>query len=220
MSKYKKCIDQWDDIFSKGESKPPKKKESGNKKFDNGLAWLTKDANSILDFGCGNGTVLFLCNLYGTNFHIGIDLSSEAIKSSNARSKLVGKGEFQFICGGIEALKDIPDESMDSAILSNIVDNLYLDDAISLLDEIKRILKKDGKLLVKLNPYITAEQILELGIKTISGNLLDDGMILWNNTNEEWKDILGARYSIYSYEEIYYEAYDQYNRMFLLTKED
>ena len=43
-------------------------------------------------------------------------------------------------------------------------------------------------------------------------------MVLWNNTNEEWEDILGARYSISDYVEIYYEEYGQINRMYLLTK--
>ena len=75
MNKYDKCIELWDDIFSKQESVLPKKKESGNVEFDKGLAWLT--------------------------------------------------------------------------------DNLYPDDAISDLEEIKRILKKNGKLLVKLNPFIS-----------------------------------------------------------------
>ena len=50
-------------------------------------------------------------------------------------------------------------------------------------------MKKGGKLLVKLNPYITDEQIEEYGIKKIGDNLLDDGMILWNNTNEMWINI-------------------------------
>ena len=218
MNKYDKCIELWDDIFSKQESVLPKKKESGNVEFDKGLAWLTDNTLSVLDFGCGNGTVLFLCNNYGTHTHIGIDLSSQAIKSAIEKSKMVENGDFQFLCGGIEALKRIQDESMDSAILSNIIDNLYPDDAISVLEEIKRILKKNGKLLVKLNPFISDEQIEEYGIKTISGNLLDDGMILWNNTNEEWEDILGARYSISKYVEIYYEEYEQINRMYLLTK--
>lgn len=138
MNKYDKCIELWDDIFSKQESVLPKKKESWDVEFDKGLAWLT--------------------------------------------------------------------------------DNLYPDDAISVLEEIKRILKKNGKLLVKLNPFISDEQIEEYGIKKISGNLLDDGMILWNNTNEEWEDILGAGYSISDYVEIYYEEYGQINRMYLLTK--
>lgn len=218
MNKYDKCIELWDDIFSKQESVLPKKKESGNVEFDKGLAWLTDNALSVLDFGCGSGAALFLCNKYGTDTHIGIDLSSQAIKSAIEKSKMIENGNFQFLCGGIEALKGIQDESMDSAILSNIIDNLYPDDAISVLEEIKRILKKNGKLLVKLNPFISDEQIEEYGIKKISGNLLDDGMVLWNNTNEEWEDILGARYSISDYVEIYYEEYGQINRMYLLTK--
>ena len=218
MNKYDQCIELWDEIFSKNESVLPEKRETGKKEFDKGLAWLTDNTLSVLDFGCGNGTILFLCNKYGTSIHIGIDLSSQAIKSANQRSKLVENGDFQFLCGGIETLRGIADESVDAAILSNIIDNLYPDDAISVLEEIKRILKKNGKLLVKLNPFITKKQIEEYGIKTISGNLLDDGMILWNNTNEEWEDILSQRYSIDCYSEIYYEEYEQINRMYLLIK--
>ena len=71
------------------------------------------------------------------------------------------------------------------------------------------MLKKGGKLLVKLNPYITDEQIEEYGIKKIGDNLLDDGMILWNNTNEMWISIFQKKYSIIRYEEIIYEDYAQ-----------
>jgi arsenite methyltransferase len=79
-------------------------------------------------------------------------------------------------------------------------------------------LKKGGKLLVKLNPYITDEQIEEYGIKKIGDNLLDDGMILWNNTNEMWISIFQKKYSIIRYEEIIYEEYAQMNRMYLLER--
>jgi len=218
MNKYDKCIELWDDIFSKEETVLPKKRETGNVEFDKGLAWLTDGAVSVLDFGCGNGTALFLCNKYGTDTHIGIDLSSQAINRAVEKSKLIENGDFRFLCGGIEVLGNIPDESVDSAILSNIIDNLYPDDAIVVLEEIKRILKKNGKLLVKLNPFITDEQVKEYGIKRISGNLLDDGMLLWNNTNEEWENILETRYSINRYTEVYYEKHDQINRMYLLNK--
>lgn len=79
-------------------------------------------------------------------------------------------------------------------------------------------MKKGGKLLVKLNPYITDEQIEEYGIKKIGDNLLDDGMILWNNTNEMWISIFQKKYSIIRYEEIIYEEYVQMNRMYLLER--
>mgnify|MGYP000948706310 FL=1 len=79
-------------------------------------------------------------------------------------------------------------------------------------------MKKGGKLLVKLNPYITDEQIEEYGIKKIGDNLLDDGKILWNNTNEMWTSIFQKKYSIIRYEEIIYEEYAQMNRMYLLER--
>lgn len=59
---------------------------------------------------------IVLCNKYGTDTHIGIDLSPQAIKSAIEKSKMIENGNFQFLCGGIEALKGIQDESMDSAI--------------------------------------------------------------------------------------------------------
>ena len=42
---------------------------------------------------------------YGTDTHIGIDLSPQAIKSAIEKSKMIENGNFQFLCGGIEALK-------------------------------------------------------------------------------------------------------------------
>lgn len=48
MNKCDKCIELWDDIFSKQESVLPKKKESGNVEFDKGLAWLTDNAYRCL----------------------------------------------------------------------------------------------------------------------------------------------------------------------------
>lgn len=70
------------------------------------------------------------------------------------------------------------------------------------------------RLLVKLNPHLTAEQIEEYQIKVIKDNLLDDGMILWNNTTEEWKEILSRFFTVEKYEEIYYPEHEQTNRMF------
>lgn len=218
MNKYDKSLEMWNQYFLTEDILAPIKKETGNETFDRGLKWLVSNAKSVLDFGCGSGTALFLCNNYGTKTHMGIDLSSQAIKNAVEKSRNMEDGNFQFICGGVEKLKDVQDEFADAVILSNIIDNLYPEDAISVLEEIRRILKKGGKLLVKLNPYITDEQIEEYGIKKIGDNLLDDGMILWNNTNEMWISIFQKKYSIIRYEEIIYEEYAQMNRMYLLER--
>lgn len=215
--KYDRCVKQWNDIFSKDPLNVPNKKETGNETFDKGLAWLTQDTVTVLDFGCGSGTILLLCSQYGTREHIGIDLSPQAVNNAKARAQKAPSGKFHFFCGGTEALKNIQDHSADAAVLSNIIDNLYPEDAYTVLTEMKRILKKGGKLLVKLNPYLTAKEIGENGIREIGKNVLDDGMILWNNTTEEWNSILGSRFHIEHYEDIYYREYNQYNRMYLLV---
>ncbi|MGM9523574.1 MAG: methyltransferase domain-containing protein [Faecousia sp.] len=218
MGKYDSSIDQWDNIFSAETPAFPRARLSGNTAFDKGLEWLTENTTSVLDFGCGNGIVLFLCALHGTATHIGIDLSAQAIRNAEAAARVAPCGEFHFECGSLEVLRRMESSSVDAVILSNIMDNLYPEDAAAVLTEVKRILRTNGKLLLKLNPYITAAQIESWGIRVIEGNLLDDGMLLWNQTTPEWDAFLGARFHIERFENIYYEEHAQYNRMYLLRK--
>lgn len=216
--KYDKCVKQWNNIFSKEVPKVPTSQSIGNEILDKGIEWVCDRTSSILDFGCGNGTMLFLCALNGTKYNIGIDLSEKAIQSAKARAAQMIRGEYRFIQGSLEVLEKMADSSQDAIILSNILDNLYTEDAEVLIREVHRILKNSGKLLIKLNPYITAEQIIEWDIKVIKDNLLDDGLILLNNTTEEWENIFRGTFNLFNYDEVYYPKFKQTNRMFYLTK--
>lgn len=218
--KYDHCIEKWNAIFAKEQPGAPLKAAgTGNEVFDQGLQWLCSGSKSVLDFGCGSGTLLFKCALQGTQEHIGIDLSKQGIENAQKRqTQEKPDGSFRFICGGIEKMKDISSNSIDAVILSNIIDNLYPEDAVTLLSEVHRVLRVNGKALVKLNPYITDEQIKEWGIKIIKDNLLDDGFILWNNTTAQWAEFLTENLKLHKYQEIYYPEYEQTNRMFLLKK--
>ncbi len=129
-----------------------------------------------------------------------------------------GIGSFLFHQGGVEALSPFSEASFDAIILSNILDNLYPEDAMLLLDECARILKTGGKVLVKLNSYLSQEQISEWKIKTIAGNLLDDGLLLWNNSTEHWREILTGHFVIEREGEVYYKEHEQTNRLFYLLK--
>ena len=127
-------------------------------------------------------------------------------------------GDYHFIQGSIEALEEMADLSLDAIILSNILDNLYPEDVEILIREVQRILRNRGKLLIKLNSLITPERIIEWDIKVIKDNLLDDGLILLNNTTEEWENLLRRYFNIINYNKIYYPKFNQSNRMFWLTK--
>ena len=217
-AEYAKCIGFWNEVFAREVPVFPKAAKTGIEEFDAGIAWLADGSESVVDFGCGNGTFLFICRNFGTKTHIGIDLSEQAIKSAVERSRAVQNENFSFINGGTEQLKRIADNSVDAAILSNILDNLYPDDAVSALGEIHRLLKSGGKLLVKLNPFLSEKQIKEWNIKTIEENLLDDGLLLWNNTDAEWERLFKEKFSTVAKKEVYYKEAEQTNRMYLLLK--
>ena len=215
---YQKCIAFWDEVFSKEDSGVPNAAASGNDVLDEAIKWLCSGANRVLDFGCGSGVMLFLCAQNGTRDHVGIDLSQKAILCAGRKSGQMTIADFQFMQSGVESLKNYPDASFDAVILSNIVDNLFPEDALLLLNESARVLKTGGKALIKLNPYLAQEQIAAWNIKTISGNLLDDGLLLWNNTTEEWCDLFTPYFTIYREAEIYYPEHEQTNRLFYLVK--
>ena len=216
--RYDKCKIKWNKIF--GEHKPnlPSNGSSGNEGLDKGIQWVCEGTDTILDFGCGNGTLLFLCAFHGTKTHIGIDISEKAIENAQELSFQIEQGKFQFIRDGVHQLQKLDDVFFDAVILSNIIDNLYPEDAQIVLNETARILKDNGKVLVKLNPFITESQIKEWQIKIIKDNLLDDGFILWNNTTDQWKSLLEKNFNIHKFQEVYYPEHEQYNRMFLITK--
>lgn len=217
MDKYEKIKQKWDEIFKNDNLHIPQRKESGNEALDNALSWLTQEASSVIDFGCASGHLLFHCSLYGTKKHIGIDLSPQAVANAREIGEKIPDRQFTFITGGVDALASVESASMDAAILSNIIDNLYPEDAHCVLTQIKRILRPNGRLIVKLNPFMTAEQIDEWGVKVIEGNLLDDGLVLWNNSTKEWDEILCTYFSIDRYLTIYYKEYNQYNRLYQLV---
>ena len=217
-NKYDKCKAKWNRIFEEHKPKLPSSMSSGNETLDKGIQWVCEGTSSIVDFGCGNGTLLFLCALHGTENRIGIDISEQAIENARNISAQLAKGDFQFFLGGTKLLQKIEDATADAVILSNIIDNLYPEDVQFVLNETARILKDNGKVLVKLNPFITESQIKEWQIKIIKDNLLDDGFILWNNSTDQWKSLLEKDFRIHKFEEVYYPEHEQYNRMFLITK--
>ncbi|MEN6340260.1 MAG: class I SAM-dependent methyltransferase [Clostridiaceae bacterium] len=215
---YQRCIEQWNEIYAAESDRVPKAPSSGNEAFDRGLRWLAEGGENVLDFGCGNGSALFFCALLGTKHHIGIDLSTAAVENAIKRSRNMTTGEFTFWEGGMERLSELAADSMDAVVLCNIVDNLYPVDAETVFTECARILKSGGKALIKLNPFLTEQQITQWGIRVIEGSLLDDGLLLWNNTTEQWRALFERFFNIEHYEEIYYPEHEQTNRMFGVRK--
>lgn len=215
---YEKPMEHWNKVFGDIEVKIPKEFNTGNEDLNKGIEWLAEGSESVLDFGCGHGTLLFCCGFLGTRKNVGIDMCQQAIDMAKKRAAGIDKMKFDFLLGSIEDLSIIEDESFDSILISNILDNLYPEDAEKLLKESKRILKSNGKILIKLNPLIPEEVIKEYKIKVIEDNLLDDGMILWNNNDKQWEDFISKYFSIEEYSKVFYKEHNTENRLYKAVK--
>lgn len=206
----------WNGVYVGEKVSAPCSARTGIIAVDDALDWLCEDAANVIDFGCGNGTLLFLCALRGTQRHIGVDYSSEGIRLARRRAMILGRGRYRFITGGLEKLMGIEDQSQDAAILSNIADNLAPADAQFLLTQTRRIVRAGGKVLIKLNPYLGADQIQERNTRMISGELPGDGLLLWNLPTEKWAALLRGVFIIEGCGEAYYPEHEQTNRLFML----
>ena len=181
---YQTYIAREDQIY---QSMPRRKPVSGQvdpPKLEFGMDWLCRGVHSVLDFGCGNGSLLFACAYRGVERLVGIDLSREAV----ALARYAGEDlpQCQFLWGSVEKLMELPDASFDGIVLSNILDNLKPADSRTVLQETIRLLQPEGKVLIKLNPYLTREQIEAWGVRTIEGDLLDDEMCIRDRWGKRW----------------------------------
>jgi hypothetical protein len=177
---YLRCVEQWDEIYSaEASGSAPKTPDSGNAAFDR-WSTLAGGEQPERDSTLAAVTVRYssFCALLGTkkpyrhrSVQCGNRLRNQtaAGKCKQAHSTSSGRGRTAERTRNRYAGCGNPFEYLD---------NLYPEDAETLLRECARLLKPGGKALIKLNPYLTKQQIKDWEIKVIEGSLLDDGYCL------------------------------------------
>lgn len=223
---YKKTKYFWNNIFSKEISNLEEKdvkKQFPYEDLEKAIKWLAKKSDNILDFGCGSGVFLARSYYNGISKGLGIDISKDAVKLGNKLIEFNDIDNFKIIFGDVNKLKEIESDSFDAAILSNVIDNVLPEDSVLILNEIHRILKKDGKLFLKLNDYIKDEMILEnneIFEKKISEDfyLETSGLYLYNLSNSKVNSLLEPLFKIVKSFKIEFKEHKQFNRAWYLIK--
>lgn len=215
---YRRCMDHWNAVFAMEDPIPPRQADTGNVALNQGLDWLCQGADRVLDFGCGNGVLLLYCALRGAKELWGVDLSPDGIANARLRFQRAELEQFHLLQGGVDTLAPLAPDFFDAVLLSNILDNLYPQDALELLAQIRRMLRPGGRILIKLNPWLSPEQIRAWGIQVLEGNLLDDGLLLWNNTDDQWRTLIDEHFTIQAFSLLHYPEFDQVNRLILAKK--
>jgi len=126
------AMSRWYDLFT-----------SSEKKFtDIGIQMLDVQANeSVLEIGCGTGHALVeFCNKSRKVF--AVDLSEKMLQV--ARTKAQGKNAN--LCQSDGVLLPFPSEQFDCVFISFTLELFDTPDIPKMLNEIHRVIKKDGKL--------------------------------------------------------------------------
>ncbi len=130
--------------------------------FDDKIKEYISDDLNILDYGCGPGTFLMKMNKLSNSNLFGVDISSEFIEQSINNFK-------KYNINNINVQKVEPeklpfeDQKFDIILIVDVIH--HLDDIKENIKEIKRVLKKGGKLIIyepnKLNPLIWLTHLID-----------------------------------------------------------
>lgn len=100
-------------------------------------------ASSIFDLGCGHGALLHFARESGYLNVRGIDASSEQVAAAK-RLGIVGIEQR----GVFDALKGMSDGELDCVIAFDLIEHFTRDELISLVDEVRRVLKGGGRWII------------------------------------------------------------------------
>jgi SAM-dependent methyltransferase len=130
------------------------------------LNQFIKENATVLDIGCGCGKIarLLLLNPY-INKYIGFDTYEKSINWCNENISPFSKGRFEFYyldvftkaynpngtIKGTEVVFPADDSTVDLVFAASVFTHLVEDDAKHYLQEVKRVLKKDGIFLPSIH---------------------------------------------------------------------
>lgn len=139
-------------------------------RIKNMVSMISGSNMDILDIGCGTG-ILFEYICKNENRVVGVDISEWCISKAKEHAKEIGANPKLYV-GDAFDLK-FKQESFDLIILSGVMEHLR-GDLIEIVEKIRRLLKKDGKVLISLpyyhplNPF-SYELVYDFFRKALSG---------------------------------------------------
>lgn len=148
--------------------------------------YVNRDA-TILDIGCGRAS--FMCDVYSrAKLIIGQDPDALALSENNCVQKK--------LTGGLETLREIPNDSVDIAVTSWVLE--HIDNPDLLMSEVGRVLKTGG-VFISLTPNKKSLIIL---LSSLIPNFLHPHLVkvLWGR---ELRDTYPTKYKLNSQKEIW-----------------
>lgn len=227
--KYNNLINFWDNAFNRSSEQKEEFKKSikedtwlylapSEKLFQ--AAKSISCYNNVLDYGCGSGWASIIISKNKVKHILSVDVSKNGIDLVNIYKDIYKLDNLDTLVINKDWLKTVPSNTFDALICSNVLDVLPFDITKDIIKEFHRILKKDSKVVIGLNFYITEEMKSTKKLDLVNDELYVDGILrLLNKSDDEWKKIFNKYFEI---EKLEYFAWPnetkETRRLFYLKK--
>lgn len=163
----------------------------GGKKARSWLAknvWKLKGGETVIDLGCGSGTVLDY--MPPDMDYVGVDINESYVRAARKRFSERGR----FFLGKVSDFLNQDDSRIrtaDIVLCNGLLHHLPDDEVIELLELSKRIMKPNGRLVCIEATYLAHQTRLSKWIVST-----DRGRFV--RSEQEWKDLLSRAFNCYS----------------------
>jgi len=150
--------------------------------------WKLKGGETVVDLGCGSGTVLEY--MPKDIDYLGVDISENYIQAARQRFSHRGR----FFLGTVRDFLNQEDQrsgSVDMVLCNGLLHHLPDDEAIEVLELSKRILKPKGRLVCLEATYLERQTRMSKWIVST-----DRGTCV--RSEQEWKNLVGRTFDNYS----------------------
>lgn len=185
-------------------------------------ASLGKKTN-ILDYGCGSGWASIIIAKNGGQHITSTEVISNGLKMTEYYAKAFNVQDKIFPLQIDEQwLSKQKNNCFDGVFCSNVIDVVPQDMAEAIVEDLGRILAKDGHAIISLNFYMDSEMAKIRGLIVKDNQIYINGVLrLLSLTDEQWTAIIEKHFTI---EKLQYFAWpgeqNETRRLFYLRKKN
>jgi 2-polyprenyl-6-hydroxyphenyl methylase/3-demethylubiquinone-9 3-methyltransferase len=130
------------------------------------LRSVVKPGERWLDLGCGSGVLARRLDLLGA-VGMALDGSKNMIRAATSEARSAGLNGFEY--RQVETIEhiDLPDASFDGILCSSVIE--YLDAPGKALNEMARLLRADGQLLISVPNRFSLVRAAQRTVKVVGG---------------------------------------------------